>query len=86
MLLYEGDSPDPRRCDRIGKVVLEGLPPGPPRPVAVTLKVEGNGTKHLIVETGGLSKEAVIQYDPERVLPEEELRRRRAFIDTVEVV
>lgn len=82
--LYEGEQRDPDLCDRTGVVRLSGFEPGPRgQPVKVTIEVEANGTKHLIVEAMGKREEAVIEFDPDRVVAADDIERRRAFIGSI---
>lgn len=84
--LYEGDRPEPRRCIRLGAATLAGIPAGPAGPVIVTLKIDEDQTKHLIVEAGGMRTEAVIKYDPGRVMPDDELEWRQRHLSRVEIM
>jgi len=82
--LYEGEQSDPDLCDRTGVVKLTGFEPGPQgQEVVVTIEVEANGTKHLIVEAMGQREEAVIEFDPDRVVAADDIERRRAFIGSI---
>ena len=79
--LFEGEEADPELCEFLGEIDMSGVPLGPPgQPVEVTVEIEVSGAKHLVVEARGQRREAVIHFDPKRVLPEDELAKRRAFI------
>jgi molecular chaperone DnaK len=85
--LYEGESEDPDECERLGTIELTGFPPTATagQPVAVTIEIEQNGTKHLIVSALAQRKEAIIAFDPRRVVGALDLDRRREFISTLQI-
>jgi molecular chaperone DnaK len=79
--LYEGEESDPDLCELLGRVEMSGVALGPPgQPVEVTLEIEGSGQRHLVVETAGSRREAVIRFDERRVLPQDDIAVRREFI------
>ncbi len=82
--LYEGDNTDADFCEQLGKIVLEDCPPGPAgQPVEVEIAIDSNGSKRVLVESRGRRREAVIEYDAARVLPDAELRHRQKFLESV---
>ncbi|HEY0250491.1 MAG TPA: Hsp70 family protein, partial [Kofleriaceae bacterium] len=84
--LYEGESTDPDECELLGTVELRGFPPAPAgQPVEVTVDVEHNGTKHVLVTALAQSKEAVIAFDPRRVIGAVDLEARREFLATLHI-
>jgi len=85
--LYEGESDDPDECELLGTLELTGFPPpaAAGQPVAVTIEIEHNGTKHLIVSALAHSREAVIEFDPRRVVGAIDLDRRREFISKLQI-
>jgi molecular chaperone DnaK len=83
--LWEGESADKALCERIGVCVLSGIPKGPARPVKVTIRIDANGSKHILVAAGGVQKEETIRFDEERVLSGDSLSERRAFIQGIEI-
>lgn len=86
--LYEGESEDPDECELLGTLELTGFPPPATagQPVEVTIDIEQNGTKHLIVSAFARSKEAVIEFDPRRVVGALDLDRRREFISKLQII
>src|SRR3954468_13477680 len=86
--LYEGESEDPDECELLGTRDLAGFPPpaAPGPPVEVTIDIEQNGTKHLIGSAFAVSKEAVIEFDPRRVVDASDLERRREFIGKLQIL
>ena len=87
VILYEGEDSDPDLCEVLGKVELTGFPPGPAgQPVDVLIEIDGNGTKHLVVSAFGQRSEAMIQFDPARVVHADDIARRRDFIASLVVL
>jgi molecular chaperone DnaK len=85
--LYEGEDPDPELDDLVATVELTGFVPGPcGQPVEVSIEVEANGRKHVFVSSGGRTREAIIEFDPRRVLSAAELDKRQAFIQTLAIL
>lgn len=79
--LYEGEEIDPDLCEFLGEVEMAGIALGPPgQAVDVTLEIEVSGAKHLVVESHGQRREAVIRFDQNRVLPDDDIEKRRAFV------
>lgn len=79
--LYEGESADPDECELLGTLELSGFPPAAAgQPVEVTLEIEQNGTKHMIVSALAQRKDAVIEFDPRRVVGALDLEKRREFV------
>ncbi len=84
--LYEGEGPDPQDCELLGSCTLTGIPTGPAgQAVQVTIRLDINGSKHMIVHVAGRQHEEAIRYDPERVVPEESVTARQAFLFSIEV-
>ncbi len=82
--LFEGEETDPDLCELLGRVEMTGVALGPPgQPVDVTIEIEGSGQKHLVVESGGARREAVIHFDDRRVLPQDDIAARRAFVSSL---
>ena len=86
--LYEGESEDPDECELLGTIELTGFPPPATagQPVEVTIEIEQNGTKHMIVSAFAQIKEAVIAFDPRRVVGALDLERRREFISKLQIL
>lgn len=86
--LYEGESEDPDECELLGTLELTGFPPpaAAGQPVEVTIDIEQNGTKHLIVSAFARTTEAVIEFDPHRVVGESDLGHRREFIAKLQIL
>ena len=85
--LFEGDAEDPDECELLGTLELTGFAPASTagQPVEVTIEIEQNGTKHLIVSALARRQEAVIAFDPRRVIGALDLAQRRAFIATLQI-
>jgi molecular chaperone DnaK len=85
--LFEGESEDPKECERIGDCVLSGFPPGPAEtPVKMRLHVEANGTLQVTAIVGGVERSAKIEFPSDRVPGEREITRRRTFLDSIALV
>jgi molecular chaperone DnaK (HSP70) len=84
--LYEGESGDPDECELLGTLELTGFPPADAgHPVEVAIEIDQNGTKHIIVSALGQRREAVIEFDPRRVLGAVDLERRREFVSSLHI-
>lgn len=84
--LYEGESTDPDECELLGTLELTGFPPtAAGQPVEVTLEIDQNGTKHILVSALEQRTEAVIEFDPRRVIGAADLEARREFIGRLHI-
>ncbi len=85
--LYEGESDEPDECELLGTLELTGFPPPATagQAVEVTIEIEQNGTKHLIVSALDQREQAVIAFDPRRVIGALDIEKRRAFIATLQI-
>jgi molecular chaperone DnaK len=84
--LWEGESSELALCEKIGVCALTNIPKGPAgQKVNVTIRIDANGSKHIIVTASGVHKEELIRFDEERVLSTQSLAERQAFIQGVEI-
>jgi molecular chaperone DnaK (HSP70) len=85
--LFEGESEDPDECELLGTLELTGFPPpaSAGQAVEVTIDIEQNGTKHLIVSALAHRQEAVIAFDPRRVIGALDIEHRRDFIAKLQI-
>lgn len=84
--LYEGESDDPDECELLGTLELTGFPPAEAgQPVEVAIEIDQNGTKHVLVSALAQRREAVIEFDPSRVIGADDLARRREFVSSLHI-
>lgn len=86
--ITQGDDPDPRYVDIIGKISLR-VPPGRPAGCQVTVTYSYDENQRVKVqvydEDSGLRKDVDIEYKGEGVLGEEDIQRKSAYLKQVKI-
>ncbi|MBL9152224.1 MAG: Hsp70 family protein [Verrucomicrobiales bacterium] len=86
--ITQGEDPDPRYVDIVGKISLE-VPPGRPAgcPVTVTYSYDENQRVRVQVydAESGLRKDVAIEYRGEGVLTDEDIERKSAYLKQIKI-
>jgi molecular chaperone DnaK len=86
--ITQGEDPDPRYVDIIGRISLQ-VPPGRAAGCRVTVTYsydENQRVRAQICDTAsGLKKDVAIEYKGEGVLSEEDIERKSAYLKQVKI-
>jgi molecular chaperone DnaK len=86
--ITQGDDPDPRYVDIVGKISLR-VPPGRPAGCAVTVTYSYDENQRVRAQVydaeSGLRKDIEIEYRGEGVLDESEIERKSAYLKQVRI-
>ncbi len=86
--ITQGEDTDPKYVDVIGKISLE-VPPNRPAGCEVTVTYSYDANQrvqaHITDQRSGKSKQVAITYEGEGVLSEEEIERKAAYMERVQI-
>jgi molecular chaperone DnaK len=86
--ITQGDDPDPRYVDIVGKISLR-VPPGRPAGCAVTVTYSYDENQRVRAqvydEESGLRKDIAIEYEGAGVLNENDIERKSAYLKQVRI-